>query len=135
MGGVSPAPDRRNSPADHNAVFRVFRGATSVNDSANRLKGLRDQAAPQRVASFEKMSYARLQVESQSKDGNFDRADVLRSRNEAAVVRSYCTMPDDRFQRWVDASSAAGAVEGFMVPLVQGLGRFDCHLKALRTFF
>jgi hypothetical protein len=37
-------------------------------------------------------------------------------------------MPDDRFQRWVDASSAAGAVEAFMVPLVQGLGRFDCHL-------
>ena len=37
-------------------------------------------------------------------------------------------MPDDRFQRWVDASSVAGAVEPFMIPLVQGLGRFDCHL-------
>ena len=37
-------------------------------------------------------------------------------------------MPDDRFQRWVDASSAAGAIEPFMIPLVQGLGRFDCHL-------
>src|SRR5437899_10905846 len=37
-------------------------------------------------------------------------------------------MPDDRFQRWVDASSAAGAIEPFMIPLIQGLGRFDCHL-------
>lgn len=37
-------------------------------------------------------------------------------------------MSDDRFQRWVDASSAAGAVEPFMIPLVQGLGRFDWHL-------
>jgi hypothetical protein len=37
-------------------------------------------------------------------------------------------MPNDRFQRWVDASSVAGAVEPFMIPLVQGLGRFDCHL-------
>ena len=37
-------------------------------------------------------------------------------------------MPDDRFQRWVDASSAAGAIEPFMIPLVQGLGRFDCRL-------
>ena len=37
-------------------------------------------------------------------------------------------MPDDRFQRWVDASSVAGAVEPSMIPLVQGLGRFDCHL-------
>jgi hypothetical protein len=37
-------------------------------------------------------------------------------------------MPDDRFQRWVDASSVAGAVEPFMISLVQGLGRFDCHL-------
>lgn len=37
-------------------------------------------------------------------------------------------MPDDRLQRWVDASSAAGAIEPFMIPLVQGLGRFDCHL-------
>lgn len=26
------------------------------------------------------------------------------------------------------ASSAAGAIEPFMIPLVQGLGRFDCHL-------
>src|SRR6266511_6385581 len=37
-------------------------------------------------------------------------------------------MPDDRFLRWVGASSAAGAIEPFMIPLVQGLGRFDCHL-------
>ena len=37
-------------------------------------------------------------------------------------------MLDDRYQQWVDASSAAGAVEQFMVPLVKGLGRFDCHL-------
>lgn len=37
-------------------------------------------------------------------------------------------MPDDRFQRWVDASSAAGAIDPFMTALVQGLGRFDCRL-------
>jgi hypothetical protein len=37
-------------------------------------------------------------------------------------------MPDDRYQRWIDASSATNAVEPFMIPLVQGLGRFDCHL-------
>ena len=37
-------------------------------------------------------------------------------------------MPDDRFQRWVDASSAAGAIEPSMNALVQGLGRFDCRL-------
>jgi len=37
-------------------------------------------------------------------------------------------MPDDRYQRWTDASTAASAVEAFMIPLVQGLGRFDCHL-------
>ena len=37
-------------------------------------------------------------------------------------------MPEDRFKRWIDASSAAGAIEPFMIPLVQGLGRFDCHL-------
>ena len=37
-------------------------------------------------------------------------------------------MADDRFQRWVDASSAAGAIEPFMTALVQGLGRFDCRL-------
>jgi hypothetical protein len=37
-------------------------------------------------------------------------------------------MPDDRYQRWIDASSAASAVEPSMIPLVQGLGRFDCHL-------
>jgi uncharacterized protein (DUF2461 family) len=37
-------------------------------------------------------------------------------------------MPDDRYQHWIDASSAAGAAEPFMTPLVQGLGRFDCHL-------
>src|SRR5262249_35109155 len=37
-------------------------------------------------------------------------------------------MLDDRYRRWLDASSAASAIEQFMVPLVQGLGRFDCHL-------
>jgi hypothetical protein len=37
-------------------------------------------------------------------------------------------MPDDRLQRWVDASSAAGAIEPLMTALVQGLGRFDCRL-------
>jgi hypothetical protein len=37
-------------------------------------------------------------------------------------------MPDDRYQRWIDASSATTAVELSMIPLVQGLGRFDCHL-------
>jgi uncharacterized protein (DUF2461 family) len=37
-------------------------------------------------------------------------------------------MPDDRYQRWIDASSAVRAIEPFMIPLVQGLGRFDCHL-------
>ena len=37
-------------------------------------------------------------------------------------------MPDDRYQRWIDASSAASAFEPSMIPLVQGLGRFDCHL-------
>jgi len=37
-------------------------------------------------------------------------------------------MLDDRYQRWVDASAAMRAVEQFMVALVQGLGRFDCHL-------
>jgi hypothetical protein len=37
-------------------------------------------------------------------------------------------MRDDRFKRWIDASSAAGAIEPFMIPLVEGLGRFDCHL-------
>jgi hypothetical protein len=80
------------------------------------------------AASLEKVSYARVRVESRSKHDNFDRADDLRSRNGVALARSHCTMPDDRFQRWVDASSAAGAVEAFMIPLVQGLGRFDCHL-------
>jgi hypothetical protein len=37
-------------------------------------------------------------------------------------------MSDNRYQRWIDASSAVRAVEPFMVDLVQGLGRFDCHL-------
>ena len=37
-------------------------------------------------------------------------------------------MPDDRYQRWIDASSAVRMIEPFMVPLVQGLGRFDCRL-------
>ncbi len=69
-----------------------------------------------------------MRVESRSKDDNLYRVDDLRSRNGVALVRSYCIMPDDRFQRWVDASSVAGAVEPFMIPLVQGLGRFDCHL-------
>jgi len=37
-------------------------------------------------------------------------------------------MLDDRYRQWVDASAAMGAVDQFIVPLVQGLGRFDCHL-------
>ena len=37
-------------------------------------------------------------------------------------------MPDDRFQRWVDAALVAGAIEPSMTALVQGLGRFDCRL-------
>ena len=37
-------------------------------------------------------------------------------------------MPDDRYQRWIDASTVASAFEPSMIPLVQGLGRFDCHL-------
>lgn len=37
-------------------------------------------------------------------------------------------MPDDRYQRWIDASTATDAVDPFMIALVQGLGRFDCHL-------
>ena len=53
---------------------------------------------------------------------------ALRSRNRVALVGVFFTMSDDRFGRRVDASSAAGAVEPFMIPLVQGLGRFDCHL-------
>ena len=69
-----------------------------------------------------------MRVESRSKDDDFDCVEGLRSRNGVALVGSYCTMSDDRFQRWVDASSAAGAVEPFMISLVQGLGRFDCHL-------
>jgi hypothetical protein len=34
----------------------------------------------------------------------------------------------DRFSKWIDASIAASAVEAFMAPVVQGLGRFDCQL-------
>ena len=37
-------------------------------------------------------------------------------------------MLDDRYQRWLTAASAAGAFDKLMVPLVQGLGRFDCRL-------
>jgi hypothetical protein len=37
-------------------------------------------------------------------------------------------MSDSRYQRWIDASSTLRAIEPFMVPLVQGLGRFDCLL-------
>ena len=70
-----------------------------------------------------------MRVESRSKDGNFDRVETgLRSRNGIGLVISYCTMSDDRFQRWVDASSAAGAIEPSMTAVVQGLGRFDCRL-------
>ena len=69
-----------------------------------------------------------MRVESRSKDDDFDCVEGLRSRNGVALVGSYCTMSDDRFQRWVDASSAAGAIEPFMIPLIQGLGRFDCRL-------
>ena len=38
-----------------------------------------------------------------------------------SVVRSYCMMPDDRFQRWVDTILTAGAIESSMTALVQGL--------------
>jgi len=44
-------------------------------------------------------------------------------------------MLDDRYQQWVDASSAAGAIEQFMVALVKGLGRFDSHLIREDTRF
>ena len=37
-------------------------------------------------------------------------------------------MQTDRYSRWIDASVAAGAVEPFMMPIVQGLGRLDCRL-------
>ena len=37
-------------------------------------------------------------------------------------------MSDNRYQRWIDASSIVRAIEPFMVSLVEGLGRFDCHL-------
>ena len=37
-------------------------------------------------------------------------------------------MADDRYQRWIDASSGSDPVEAFMIPLVQGLGRFDSYL-------
>ena len=47
---------------------------------------------------------------------------------EFFILRSYSTMPDNRYQRWIEASSATSAVEPLMIPLVQGLGRFDCHL-------
>src|SRR3954469_6299963 len=80
-------------------------------------------------AEFQRISYARVRVESRTKDGNFDQVENgLVSRNGIGLVRSYCTMPDDRFQRWVDVSSAVGAIEPFMIPLIQGLGRFDCRL-------
>jgi hypothetical protein len=35
---------------------------------------------------------------------------------------------NDRFARWIDASNTAGGIEPFMIPVVQGLGRFDCQL-------
>jgi len=44
-------------------------------------------------------------------------------------------MADDRYQRWIDASSASSAVEPSMIPLVQGLGRFDCHFIQEETRF
>ena len=99
----------------HHAVIRVYDDAGNVIETQEH------------EGRFQ-ISYARVRVESRSKDDNFDRTDDLRSRNGVALTRSHCTMPDDRLQRWVDASSAAGAVESFMIPLVQGLGRFDCHL-------
>jgi hypothetical protein len=44
-------------------------------------------------------------------------------------------MADNRYQRWIDASSTVCAIEPFMVPLVEGLGRFDCHLIREDTRF
>jgi hypothetical protein len=44
-------------------------------------------------------------------------------------------MSDSRYQRWIDASSTLGAIEPFMVPVVEGLGRFDCHLIREDTRF
>ena len=38
------------------------------------------------MATFERISYARVRVESRSKDGSFDRVDDLRSRNGVALV-------------------------------------------------
>ncbi len=38
------------------------------------------------TASFEKISYARVRVESRSKDDNFDRVDDLRTQNWVALV-------------------------------------------------
>jgi len=49
--------------------------------------------------------------------------------------RTYSTMPDDRYQRWIDASSATSAVEPSMAHLIQGLGRFDCHCIHEETRF
>lgn len=37
---------------------------------------------------------------------------------------------DDRFERWVKASHGIGRIEPFMVPVLQGLGRFDCQLMS-----
>jgi hypothetical protein len=37
-------------------------------------------------------------------------------------------MQTDRYSRWIQASVAAAAVEPFMMPIVQGLGRLDCRL-------
>jgi hypothetical protein len=74
------------------------------------------------------MSYTRLPVESRSRVDAFDCADNLRNRNGVAHLDLIPLMPDDRYQRWIEASSATSAVEPLMIPLVQGLGRFDCHL-------
>ena len=38
------------------------------------------------------------------------------------------SVQSDRYSEWIDASIGAGAIEPFMIPLVQGLGRVDCEL-------
>jgi len=82
-------------PAEIDVLFLRAKaaGARVFAERSSRIRSLRGKLA----ASFEKVSCARVRVESRSKDDNFDHADDLRSRNGVAPVRSYCTMPDDPF--------------------------------------